>query len=208
MRSILYLCLVLFSGLSWGKTPRHMVMINQTGVGGFSSYEHFSPRSGSLFEKYEVFEGNVEANYTYTLDNRWQIGAFFSNHNQTRTIETTYGPEGKIQTDLQVLGAHLLYNFSDELRSSWLVGGALSYINQEEEYDKDIQDFLEDDRQAVSIEAIIGKRFQLPMKGLESLSYSPALTLFIMNSTKDYADDKINYSYGFKIHFLKFDLLF
>lgn len=190
------------------KFPRHMVMLNETGLGGFASYEHFSPRSRSIFNKYEIFNGNLEVNYTYSLDNRWQLGAFFVNRSHERDVETNSGLRGKIETDFQILGGVLLYNFSDDLYNSWLTGAAVGYHNQEEEFDKGIQFILEDDRQAVSFEYIVGKRFSLKNNGLANISYSPSLSFFVANSTKDYEDDKINFSYGVMLHFLKFDVLF
>ena len=190
------------------KFPRHMVMLNETGFGGFASYEHFSPRSGSIFNEYEIFNGNLELNYTYSLDNRWQLGAYFVNRTHERDIETNRGQKGEIEADYRIFGGVLLYNFSDDLYNSWLTGTAIAYHNQEEEFDKGIQFILEDDRQAVSFELIAGKRFSLKNNGLANISYSPSLSFFVANSTKDYEDDKINFSYGVNIHFLKFDVLF
>jgi hypothetical protein len=187
---------------------RHMVMLNESGFGGYASYEHFSPRSGSIFKEYNILDANLELNYTYSLDNRWQLGGFFANHGHTRRIETNEGRKGKIESDYLVWGLNLFYNFSDDLPNSWLVGGVLAYHNQEEEFDKNIQDFLEDDRQAVVFELVIGKRFSLKPHGLANISYSPSISGFITNSTKDYEDDKINLSYGINLHFIKFDILF
>jgi hypothetical protein len=188
--------------------PRHMVMLNQWGFGGYASYEHFSPRSDSIFDKYDILTGNIELNYTYALDSRWQMGGFFINNSQGREVKTATGKTGQIKTDNRIVGTHLLYNFSDDLYNSWLTGAVLSYHNQEEEFAKGIQDFLEDDRQAVYFEALIGKRFSLKNNGLANITYSPSLSFFVANSKKDYEDDKINFSYGVNIHFLKFDVLF
>jgi hypothetical protein len=191
-----------------GEFPRHMVMLNENGFGGFASYEHFSPRSGSIFNEYEIFNGNLQFNYSYSVDNRWQLGAYFVNRTHERDIETNRGKKGEIEADYRILGGVLFYNFSNDLYNSWLTGAAIAYHNQEEEFDKDIQFIFEDDRQAVSFEFIMGKRFSLKNNGLANISYSPSLSFFVANSTKDYADDKINFSYGVNVHFLKFDLFF
>jgi hypothetical protein len=208
MRERTVLICLLFVSVAHSQTHKHMVMIHENGLGGISRLERFIPEGDSIFRDYDIISRNFKINYSYAITSRWQIGTFLSNYSQTRNVVTQSRHKGSLDTRSLLWGVHILYNFSSDLLSTWVAGLGGAYLNHEEEYDKKIQNFLEDDRKGYSLEMILMRRMNLRKWGVQNISYSPALTVFVMNSSKDYADDRIKFSWGLSLHFIKFDVFF
>lgn len=209
MKYCIAILTLLFSFLSHAQDfPRHMVVLSTTGAGASGSYEKFDPGSSSLFSDYDIWKGDIALNYTYRLDPRWQLGTFLVNRTEDREFTSREGHKGEVEFKNLHWGVNLIYNFSDDLRNAWYISPTFSWVNQEEEFDKTVFDFIEDDRNIEIYEFVVGKRFSLEPNGLPKISYSPSVSVFFARSSKDYRDNGTEDSWGVTLQVLKFDVLF
>lgn len=188
--------------------PKHMVQITTHGLGVGAAFERTYPRDESNFRKFDVFKGEIDFNYAYTLTHRLQLGFLFSNRNEKRNFETKDDDRGRVAYYNLLLGLSLILNFSDDLMNSYYSGLTFSALNHEEEYTKTVFDYLEDDKNAETYEIFFGKRWSLKHWGLANITYSPTLSFYMQRARKDYEDDGLQDNMALNFEVVKFDVLF
>lgn len=187
---------------------RHMVQVTSRGLGAGAAYNHTDPRGSSQFDRFNILKSNIDVNYAYTFRHRWQIGGLLSNQTEERSFRTDSGQKGHVSYRNLLIGATLYYNFSDVLMESFYTGLGVSWLNHEEEFSHNIFNYLEDDKNATIYELLIGKRWSLKRWGIENITYSPQVSLYVQRARKDYEDDGLQDSWGVNLDVIKFDVLF
>lgn len=206
---ILALLLVLSISNSFALENRHMFRFAPESFGISSSREIIRPRSSSNFDSVRVEDQDIALNYHYRLDNRWQIGTFFQYTNEKFRFESSEG-NSKVESFYGEIGLSLLYNFADEFVDAYFLGGSISYFNQEEEISQGISDAegkapFELDDVGYEAKLLFGKRFNLKKWGLNTLAFSPSISLYYRYHGKDFRDQKIREGQGIIITPLALD---
>lgn len=193
--------------------PRHMVSVNPSGLGWSGSYERLSTTDSSAFKTAHTFLHNFALNYAYRFTKRWQLGAFFQQMTNRSEFVLRSGGTAPLETNSTVIGTFLLYNFSDDLFSSWYTGASLSGFNQIEENSHKFNTAegkapMELDDSGVSFELVLGKRFSLKAQGLSNITFAPQAGVFTRTHHKDFKDQGTRNGLGLSLFPIKFDILF
>ncbi|HXH76409.1 MAG TPA: hypothetical protein VNJ08_15665 [Bacteriovoracaceae bacterium] len=209
MQRLIILFLVLLPTFALSEeNPKHMVQVTPRGFGVGAAYETTYPRNESIFRDFNIFRGNIDLNYTYTVTPRVQVGGILSNNSEKRTYATKAGQTGRVSINDLLVGMSLYWNFDDEIMHSWYMGFIFAVLNHEEEYSKNVFNYLEDDKNSETYELIVGKRFDLKKWGLINIKYSPSFSLYTQRARKDYDDDGLQDGVGVSVQAIKFDILF
>lgn len=211
MKYIIGPLLLLLSFSTYALEPRHMISFDSTGFGWSSTFERIDGDSGSPFKNADHFISNLALNYAYRLDKRFQLGVFFQLRHEEYELKNGGTSEQKIEST--TLGAFVLYNFSDDIFSSYYLGFTVSNTNLVEENSQNLSDAenkapFELDDHFMNYELLFGKRFPIKIGSMNNLSYSPQVTAFYRKHSKDFKDQKLTRGHGFSILPLRFDLLF
>lgn len=195
------------------KRPRHMVMITTQGFGFGGSAEDGDTKGSSPFKGSTIDEHNFALNYAYTITDRIQLGAFFKQSRYTNNVKTKSGDDADIDEMTNSFGVYGIYNFSDDLYTSYYLGFMVASINREENYGRGFteaeekQPFELDDKGSV-YQIYFGKRFSLKRFGIQNITYSPQIALYSRTYGKDFSDQGFDKGKGIIFDVVRFDVLF
>jgi hypothetical protein len=189
-----------------------MVSFGAGGFGWSGTFERMETDSGSKFTDVEYFLHNFSLNYAYRITRRFQLGGYFQSYTSRYTFHTTAGAP-KTELETQVLGAFLIYNYSDTLSSAWFTGLSAGVFQRNDETSHDValaeskKPFELDDAGEI-YELVAGKRFRLSKWKIEHLTFAPQLSVYYKDHGKDFDDQKIKNGIGLTFQPVKFDFLF
>jgi hypothetical protein len=219
MRTYLFILIISLTSLSLysqddiPKRPRHMVMITTQGFGYGGAVEKAETSNSSPFKNVTINRNNFSLNYAYTLTDRIQLGAFYKQSHYDGNLTSKDGKKADIDQMSNSFGVFTLYNFNDDLFSSFYVGFLVANINVEEEYGHGFTEAegkapFELDEDGTLYQIYFGKRFSLKRFGIQNITYSPQIAMYSRTYGKDYGDQGFDKGKGLVVDVLRFDVLF
>lgn len=219
MHHLLSALLLAFSISTFAQTsevaerPKHMVMITSQGFGYGGAVEKAEIKSSSPFKNVTINRNNFAINYAYRLTDRVQLGAFYKQSHYDGNLTNKSGKEADIDEMSNSFGLFSIYNFSDDLFSSYYVGFLFANINAEREYGHGLTEaegkapFELDDAGSL-YQIYFGKRFSLKRFGIHNITYSPQIGLYSRTYGKDFSDQGFEKGKGIIVDIIRFDVLF
>ena len=189
-----------------------MVSFGTQGLGWSGTIEQMRAKPGSDYRRVDQFLQNLGFNYARRLGQRFQLGGFYQNLHQEYAFHSN-GVASRSDVSVDILGAFVLYNFSDIFQEAIYMGLAFSVFNSEEENSHNFADSegkapFEIDDQGQSVELVFGKRFSLKKWEIEHLTFAPQIGIFYRTHGKDFNDQRIGEGVGLSLQIVKVDFLF
>lgn len=193
--------------------PRHMVMITSQGFGYGGAVEKAEMKDSSPFKNVTINRNNFALNYAYRLTDGVQLGAFYKQSHYDGNLTSKTGTDADIDQMSNSFGVFSIYNFNDDLYSSYYIGFLFANINTEQEYGHGLTEaegkapFELDDTGSL-YQIYFGKRFPLKRFGIHNITYSPQISLYSRTYGKDFSDQGFEKGKGIIVDIIRFDVLF
>lgn len=203
---ILIAAALIISAHGWAKVqeqPTHMVEISTSGLGWSAEGLTGDIESDSLVEDAEISYGNFAINYYHTITSRFQLGGFYQRSTSEVEVKYSDNSESKTENSTMMYGLIGYYNFSDDLRNAFYLGGGIVGGSEDTETSTS-----EENVKYSGFAVLFGKRFSLEDYGLANLSYSPNITIAQITYQEDYEEAGIEGATYARIIPIKFDLMF
>lgn len=209
---ILIIFSLLFSQIALADQYKHIVSINQNGLGWGGSYEKMETKSASVFADVEHIVNNIGINYGYRITDRFILGGYVRNTNSEYKFKASAN-SGKVEVETMTVGLYTLYNFSDTISNAWYAGVSVAHYTNEQETSHNVaiaesKNPFELDDAGMIYEAVVGKRFRLLKWNIDHLTYSPQIGFFHKTHSKDFDDQDLKNGFGVSFQPVKFDFLF
>lgn len=213
MKKCLLLCSLILTFTALADDSKHMVSLGRNGMGWSGSYESIDGKSRSPFDDAKHVLSNLGLNYAYRLGSNLQLGGFYQVLHDEYRFYKKGGGESYAEVDTDIYGIFALYNFSTDFTRSFYLGATVSYFSMAEENSHNWTETegkapFELDDEGESYELIFGKRFSFSNWGIEHLTFSPSVSFYLRNHSKDFDDQKMKPGRGVSFQLIKFDFLF
>jgi hypothetical protein len=206
----LFLILILLSFKLFAG-PKHMVSFGDGEFGWSGSGESFDPKKSLGYKSLDVTSGSFALNYTYSISERFQLGASIASSSDKQESKFVSGRKTSSESSVRQFGISVTYNFNEDFHRAFYLGlgiGAGNFTSETKDSDN-AADNTELDGSFTQSMVFFGKRFSLEESfGIKNLVYSPGLAIFSRKYKKDFKDAGLEDSGGAAIVPIRFDVLF